>query len=329
MRPHLDAHSGGVLRGAVPADYCRTHGLDNCSVCGMLVAARFNGVHPRCRPSARTAVPSPASHPVGGGNAPDIDGLPDLATIFSANIPVLRHVPKAARGAWAQCLARALAQVAGHNSLRAWRALLILPKTVLRPAPRGGARRREQAARFTQRCCARWLEGEREELWSEGPARRPKQASEQDEAAVLARRHARCISLAGEGELSRACAALVDPPLLAESTEVLNSLRAKHPHASPARPGLQSQGPPSRRDVPDISSAEVLKAVRGFRRGSAPGPTGLRGDHVREALSTAHADEVTYSTPHRGHQDTSVRRGPARARSAPGGGYRACHAKGR
>ena len=206
---------------------------------------------------------------------------------------MLRHVPKAARGAWAQCLARALAQVAGHNSLRAWRELLILPKTVLRPAPRGGARRREQAARFTQRCCARWLEGERGELWSESPARRPKQASEEDEAAVLARRHARCISLAGEGELSRACAALVDPPLLAESTEVLNSLRAKHPHASPARPGLQSLGPSSRRDVPDISSAEVLKAVRGFRRGSAPGPTGLRGDHVREALSTAHADEVT------------------------------------
>ena len=44
-------------------------------------------------------------------------GIPDLATIFSAHYQVLRHVPKAARGAWAQCLARrALGRVAAVNS---------------------------------------------------------------------------------------------------------------------------------------------------------------------------------------------------------------------
>ena len=240
LKPTLPA-PWQALAGAVPSAYCRAQGLDHCSVCGMLVAARYNGTHCRCRPAARAAAaPVPPSAPAGGH-----DSLPDLASIFSADIPVLRHVPKAARGLWAQCLARALSNVAVCNSLLAWRELLMLPKAVLQPAPRGGARRREQAARFTQRCCSRWLEGEREELWQSGVARRRRGApSDEDADAALARRHARCKALASERDLSRACAALVDPPLLAESPEVAAAaLQDKHPRAPPARPGLRLSNP--------------------------------------------------------------------------------------
>ena len=77
---------------------------------------------------------------------------------------VLRHVPKVARAAWAQCFARALAAVAHHNSAEAWWDLLVLPKAVLRPAPRGGALRRQRAWQFTLRRCGRCLGGERDEL---------------------------------------------------------------------------------------------------------------------------------------------------------------------
>ena len=134
MRPHLDDHAAGTLHGGVPEPYCTAHNLERCSVCGLLVATRYNGSHPRCRPLARQPAASggPASPPASGGL-----GL-DLAPLFQSNIPVLRHVPKAARGLWAQCLARALAAVAHHNSMAAWQDLLMLPKAVLRPAPRGG-----------------------------------------------------------------------------------------------------------------------------------------------------------------------------------------------
>ena len=44
--------------------------------------------------------------------------------------------------------------------------------------------------------------------------------------------------------------------------------------------------------VPDISVEDVVAAVHSFRRGSAPGPTGLRGGHLRQALQSAHGDEV-------------------------------------
>ena len=68
----------------------------------------------------------------------------------------------------------------------------------------------------------------------------------------------------------------------------MDKLRAKHPRAQPARAALLPLGPPARTDVSDIAAADVVAAVRSFRRGSAAGPSGLRGDHLREALGSAH-----------------------------------------
>ncbi|CAE7275446.1 unnamed protein product [Symbiodinium sp. KB8] len=286
-RPHLDDHAAGTLQGQLPPPYLLTHDLDLCSVCGLTVGKRYHGTHARCRPAHR----HPATARIGMPGTSNPAG-PGLAAIFSAQLPVLRHVPKAARGVWAQCLARALALVAAHNTLVAWQELFMLPKAILHPAPRGGAHRRDQAARFTQRRCQRWLEGEPEELWEDVPARRQRQPAVTEDAAV-ANRHTRCRALAAEGELSRACAALTSPPLLEASQDTVAKLRDKHPQAAPARPSLVQMGPPPQHSVPDVSVEQVAAAVRSFRKGSAAGPTGLRGDHLREALqSNAHSDEV-------------------------------------
>ena len=232
MRPHLEDHAAGTLDGDVPQAYRARQHLDLCSVCGGLVSSRYNGAHPRCRPAARraaAAAPAAAALAVAG---------PSLETACAANTPVLRHVPKAARAVWAQCLSRALAQVASTNSLQAWRDLFMLPKAVLRPAPRGGRRHRLQAAQFTQRRCARWLAGEREELWDAMPATRRKRPEEMDDEEARSARQSRCCSLAAEGELSRACAALTSPPLLNNTGAVAAKLQEKHPRAAPARPAL-------------------------------------------------------------------------------------------
>ena len=71
--------------------------------------------HPRCRPAARrAAAAAPASA------APAVAG-PSLETACAANTPVLRHVPKAARAVWAQCLS----QVASTNAtFMAWGAFM-------------------------------------------------------------------------------------------------------------------------------------------------------------------------------------------------------------
>ena len=278
--PHLEDHAAGTLDGDVPQAYRARQHLDLCSVCGGLASSRYNGAHPRCRPAARRAA---AAAPAAA--APAVAG-PSLETACAANTPV-RHVPKAARAVWAQCLSRALAQVASTNSLQAWRDLFMLPKAVLRPAPRGGRRHRLQAAQFTQRRCARWLAGEREELWDAMPATRRKRPEEMDDEEARSARQSRCCSLAAEGELR------LDFPTFAEQQgAVAAKLQEKHPRAAPARPALVALGLPALAAVPELGVEDVVRAIRSFSRGSAAGPSGLRGDHLQEALASPHGDEL-------------------------------------
>ncbi|CAL1143640.1 unnamed protein product [Cladocopium goreaui] len=282
MRHHLDDHCSGTLTGAVPAEYLQVHRLDLCSVCRLLVGRRYNGVHPRCRPHSRHHV---ANH--GHASAQD-PGLPSFSTIMGHTAPTLRHVPHVARAAWAQCLARAVAAAATTNTGPAWQELLMLPKAVLAAPLRGGGGHHKQAALSTLRRCQRWLAGERMELWDELVQPRPARA--RADGVELAAQHTRCCALAAEGELSRACAALTEPPPLPPSRATLEALAAQHPQAAP--PDVAQLGPARPAAVPEVTKENVVRAVRSFSRASAPGPSGLRADHLKETLSTAHGDEV-------------------------------------
>ena len=323
MRSHLDDHAAGTLQRAIPAAYCAAHSVDHCRVCGLLVAARFNGAHPWCRPAARdSAAPAAAAAAAGNG------GGPDMAALFLADIPVLRQVPKVARASWAQWLARALAAVAHHKSAEAWWDLFMLPKTVLRPVPRGGALRRQNAGQFTLRRCGRWLGGEREELLEAHARPRGRPAYSPSSSRKL--RGSSCagpakplLRFGRRRELSRACAALVASALLNHNAHTVTQLQSKYPQAAPARPALVPLGPPSTADVPDITAEQIRRVIQGWSRSSAAGPTGLRGDHLKEALATAHADEVLASSPGRGRAASGAKGRTSRLGSAPGWGHSA------
>eukprot|EP00666_Eupelagonemidae_sp_cell4sb_P017889 gene17889-biopygen41696 len=72
--------------------------------------------------------------------------------------------------------------------------------------------------------------------------------------------------------------------------DVAQKLRAKHPAATCA-PDLTDLAPASSA-VPELDSDMVRKAIRGFPRGTAPGPSGLRAQHLLDALKTMHGDEM-------------------------------------
>ncbi|CAE7231929.1 unnamed protein product [Symbiodinium natans] len=285
MRHHLDDHCSGQLSGAVPQEYLDAHSLDTCTVCGLLVKRYYNGSHPRCRPDSRAQAARPGAVPPAASAA---DPLPNFADVLAAEVPTVRHVPKVARAAWAQCLARAIASTVARNTPAAWLELLMLPKAVLVAPLRGGARHRAQLGQATKRRCLRWLDGERVELWEECVSE-PRQRSGPTRLSLEAR-HSRCRRLAAEGDLARACDALLQEPPLPRDAATLAALQAKHPQ-SPL-PDLAALGAPRPGAVPEFSAEAVAKAVRSFKRASAPGPSGLRPDHLRESLSTAHADEV-------------------------------------
>ena len=92
-------------------------------------------------------------------------------------------------------------------------------------------------------------------------------------------------------ELSRACAALTEPAPLPPSQATFEQLSAHHPQS--AMPDISRLGPARPAAVPELSSEAVIGALKTFPRASATGPSGLRADHIKETLATAHGDEVT------------------------------------
>ena len=82
------------------------------------------------------------------------------------------------------------------------------------------------------------------------------------------------------------------PWCLRHTTDVVSKLQAKHSRTAPARPALVALGLPALAAVPEMAVEDVIQAIRSFSRGSAAGPTGLRGDHLREALASPHGDEM-------------------------------------
>ena len=109
--------------GRAPA-YLAQQARDNCQVYGLLVANRFNGVHPHCLPSNKR--------------------LPQTLARFSKPVSLCCVTPP--RSVWAQCLARSLAKAVAHNTVVAWRNLFMLVKSV-----------RDQAAQYALKRCRRWL----------------------------------------------------------------------------------------------------------------------------------------------------------------------------
>ena len=109
MRNHLDDHCSGILSGSVPQNCLDQHDLQHCRICGLLVRGFHKGCHPRCRPTNREAAARPA-----GAGGPD-SSLPGLDEILAAGAATVRHVPKVARAAWAQCLARPRPRGAGAS----------------------------------------------------------------------------------------------------------------------------------------------------------------------------------------------------------------------
>ena len=81
--------------------------------------------------------------------------------------------------------------------------------------------------------------------------------------------------------------ALTSDGLATPSAEVLEEMLSKHPQAAP--PTLPSgQVPPPL----TVSESAVKRGVRSFPNGSAPGPSGLRPSHLREAVGCPSPDRA-------------------------------------
>ena len=278
MRAHIDAHLSGSLAGEVPSTWLQQHGRTRCLVCGLSVSDR-HGVHPTCRPEARAAAVGPHPPDAGGGAA-----LPTLATIQAGQTPTLRHVPALARHTWQQALTRALATVAHRNDERSWTEFLMLPQTVLCAPPRGGRKHRRAAAAYTLDRLQRWLDGERMSLWEtrrQPPRNHPGPLSPEERRDLAT-------SLGREGFDKKACTALQSEGLCPFNPETAKSLEALHPRSLPPAVTPLQDLPLAPEIVPEL----VARCLRAFPAETAPGPTGLRVQHLRDACVAGGTDAL-------------------------------------
>ena len=173
---------------------------------------------------------------------------------------------------------RALGAVVYFNSEAAWTELEMLPKAVL-AAPPLKAKLDNEAARaaYTLDRLSRWEAGERMTLWTDLPVQRAPRPASTEGLEACAR------TLAAEGCYGKALAALSEASFLQPSPASAEALAKLHPAGTP----------PSTRAfaemavAPNIPVATVAKQLRSFPKGSAPGPSGLRPQHLLDALTAS------------------------------------------
>ena len=84
---------------------------------------------------------------------------------------------------------------------------------------------------------------------------------------------------------------LVDEASLNRDEQTEKALRDKHPKAQQV-PNLDNLAAPCRDEVPVLESTLVKKMIKSFPRGSGAGPTGLRVQHLLNAITSNHGDEA-------------------------------------
>lgn len=183
---------------------------------------------------------------------------------------------------WSQVLTRALTAVVHNNDDKAWRELLMLPKCVLCAPNRGGRRHRKAAGAYTLDRLHRWQEGDRLGLWETRPTR----PAANGQRPSPEQRRALATSLAREGFDRKACAASVSNGLCPPTAETVEALRALRPQQPPPPVPALNDLPLAPEVAPDL----VARCLRAFPADTAPVPSGLRVQHLKDAAVAGSQD---------------------------------------
>ena len=147
----------------------------------------------------------------------------------------------------------------------------------------------KSASHRVKEACRRWSGGEAGALWQEAAGevrvqeRRGRKKRPREQEPTQEERNAwRAATLIQEGQLSRAARALVSRGMDQSSAEALQEMVDKHPLGGALPQGVQ-EDQEQRAPPITLTSREVYEAISSFKPGTAPGPSGLRGEHLKEA----------------------------------------------
>ena len=226
-----------------------------------------------------------------------IDALPSLDSILRLRTPTLHHVPKGARDLWASLLGEVLGSIISSPSdVFSWCRLFMLAKCILANPPQGGRSHWRDTLKLVRSRIQRWKEGDIHELWSEVVSRNRSSARLQGKSKCVSsesmRRSnaSRARRAVEDGQYRKAIQSLTSVGLAQASADIANEMLAKHPQANPPHLPPDPVPPPVQ-----ISERVVVKALRSFPSGTAPGPSGLRANHLKEAVFCPSPDRANFA----------------------------------
>ena len=216
------------------------------------------------------------------------NSLEDVWKILRSTPTVLKHIPRAFRHQFGGELANLVRIVAGSKNVFDLVRLELFPRFVLAPLPRGGQRGRSQARHLLQQRLHEWRTTAFPDIIARlvnVPHKPARDRFACDEEHEVERMRLRVQSLVQAGSLSKAAKELVSTGIHQLTPSVLEKLKALHPQAALPSPSAAA-------DAPEFTceNAEVKAAVLSFPTATAPRPSGLRADHLRECIATVSAD---------------------------------------
>ena len=219
--------------------------------------------------------------------------LPSFQEASQTYIPTLKWPPRSVRADFTRTAADLWQQVADRpDDLQGWLLILIFPRAIL-PArmelDRGGEG--ESKAKMIKERLRRWRQGEYSALWKEavqlissrGKRKKKVQPLEKSQQELNVER---ATKLCQEGQYTKALQSLVSLGLADHTAESLREMKAKHPASPPPIIPTTDSSPMA------FSPSQVLEACKTFHKGSGPGPSGLRPEHLMIMLKSSPANRV-------------------------------------
>jgi hypothetical protein len=197
-------------------------------------------------------------------------------------VPTFKFIPKKSRDLFSNALIFAIEEVLRKNDLESWLQLLALPKCTLsaikqHSTTNNNDKKKEREHTLSWRF-RRYLEGKWLDLWNSLPPPEPRIIQKLDWRRIV-------VSKAHSGNLAAAFKALTPDETAPINTNTVAKLTSLHPPASPVLINKQQQQQQQPLQPPQFSQEKVKKAIRSFPLGTAPGPDGLRAQHLLDAIS--------------------------------------------
>ncbi len=211
--------------------------------------------------------------------------------ITTAQVPVVKRIPRAHRLLWADLLTDALRGIAEVPlECNQWKRLLALPKLVLRlPQLRANGRASDAIIQtHISGLLHRARNGEWASLFHDARYIRPPPRGRATDRTLAAR----VIALVQEGMLSKAVQMLGTNGLHSFTPEIVEVLRAKHPISHTVTPPHPDPMP----EFIEFRPEDMRRAIAAFHSASAPGASRFRPSHFKDALNIPtgdHGERIT------------------------------------